>query len=554
MLHRLIITFCSFLLLVGCLSAEKNQMEVLKPEVPFVWEGANLYFLLTDRFNNGDPSNDVNFARNSETAVLRGFEGGDIIGVTQKIEAGYFTDLGVNAIWLSPIVEQIHSGTDEGTGITYGFHGYWTKDWTRLDPNFGTAADLKALVEIAHSKGIRIVLDAVINHTGPVTNTDPVWPKEWVRTGPKCEYKDYESTITCTLVENLPDILTESNEDVALPPQLVEKWKAEGRYDEEVAELDAFFIRTGYPRAPRFYIMKWLSDYITDYGIDGYRVDTVKHTEEYVWQEFRKECDYSFEQWKLNHPQDVLDDTDFYMVGEIYNYGISTGKNYDFGDRKVNYFEDSFSSLINFDFKWDAAKVSYEALFSKNAQILMDSLSGFGTLNYLTSHDDGSPYDAKREKPFKTGTLLLLSPGTSQIYYGDESARNLIVKGAQGDATLRSKMNWTSIANDSKTKDLLLHWQKLGKFRSNHPSVGAGAHKMLSEKPYIFERDYAKEAYSDRVIVGLDLPKGVKEISVLEVFKEGTELKDAYSGVETLVVDGKVKFTSEFDIVLLEMK
>ena len=278
----------------SCESYKKDITDRVKPEIPFVWEGANLYFLLTDRFNNGDTNNDVNFNRTEETAVLRGFEGGDIKGVTQKIEEGYFSDLGVNAIWLSPIVEQVHGGTDEGTGMTYGFHGYWTKDWTNLDPNFGTATDLKALVEMAHSKGIRIVLDAVINHTGPVTEIDPVWPSDWVRTGPKCEYKDYESTVTCTLVKNLPDILTESDEEVSLPPQLVEKWKAEGRYEQEVRELDEFFERTGYPRAPRFYIIKWLTDYITDFGIDGYRVDTVKHTEEYVWQEFSLYMKLSF--------------------------------------------------------------------------------------------------------------------------------------------------------------------------------------------------------------------------------------------------------------------
>ncbi len=242
------------------------------------------------------------------------------------------------------------------------------------------------------------------------------------------------------------------------------------------------------------------------------------------------------------------------MVGEIYNYGISTGKNYDFGDRKVNYFEDSFNSLINFEFKWDAAKVSYEELFSKNAQILKDSLSGFGTLNYLTSHDDGSPFDAKRENTFKTGTLLLLSPGTSQIYYGDESARTLIVEGAQGDATLRSPMNWENIENDSKTKELLLHWQKLGTFRARHPSIGAGTHKMISEMPYVFKRDYNKGPYRDAVVVALDVAKGDKEISILGAFKEGSELIDAYSGVETSVVDGKVKFASDFNMVLLEMK
>ena len=290
----------------GDKTTKEDNATSVRQDVPFVWEGANLYFLLTDRFYNGDPSNDINFNRDENPAMLRGFEGGDIKGVIQKIEDGYFTNLGINAIWLTPIVEQIHGGTDEGTGKTYGFHGYWAKDWTSLDPNFGTKEDLKNLVEIAHGKGIRIVLDAVVNHTGPVTEKDPVWPDDWVRTGPACKYDNYENTVSCTLVANLPDIKTENNNDVELPSQLIEKWKSEGRYEEEVAELDAFFERTGYPKAPRFYIIKWLTDYISEYGIDGYRCDTVKHTEENVWQEFKTECDYAFAQWKKNNPDEVL--------------------------------------------------------------------------------------------------------------------------------------------------------------------------------------------------------------------------------------------------------
>ena len=138
---------------LSCSEKKQAQKEVIATvEAPFIWEGANIYFLLTDRFNNGDTANDVNFDRTKETGVLRGFEGGDILGITQKIEEGYFTDLGINAIWFTPVVEQIHGAVDEGTGVSYGYHGYWAKDWTALDPNFGTMDDLKKLVEVAQDR------------------------------------------------------------------------------------------------------------------------------------------------------------------------------------------------------------------------------------------------------------------------------------------------------------------------------------------------------------------------------------------------------------------
>ena len=538
-------------LVLNCNEVKMKNLENYK-KAPFVWEGANLYFLLTDRFNNGDPSNDVNFGRTAQTGKLRGFEGGDLKGITQKIEAGYFTKLGVNAIWMSPIVEQIHGGTDEGTGLSYAFHGYWTRDWTAIDPNFGTKADLKALVEAAHKKGIRILLDAVINHTGPVTDKDPVWPDSWVRTEPPCDYKSFESTTACTLVRNLPDIKTESNENVELPPQLVEKWKAEGRYEQEVAELEAFFARTGYPRAPRFYIIKWLTDYITEFGIDGYRVDTVKHTEAFVWQEFRMECDVAFAEFKKDHPEKILDANDFYLVGEVYNYGISTGQYFDFGDKKVNYFDKAFNSLINFQFKWNAVHQDTETLFSSYSNYLATDLKGFGTLNYLSSHDDGAPFDAPRNKPYQTATKLLLAPGTSQIYYGDESARSLIVQGTEGDATLRSFMNWDAIQNNPETEAILSHWQKLGQFRANHPAVGAGMHHMLFQNPYVFSRSFSKGNITDLIVVGLNLPIGEKILDVSKVFKDGEQLHDAYSNTNVEVKDGKVSVNSIFEIVLLE--
>ncbi|MBP1839253.1 alpha-amylase family glycosyl hydrolase [Formosa algae] len=540
-------------MLTGCQNKTDKTMDNSSVKAPFEWDAATIYFMLTDRFNNGDTSNDNNFGRTKETGVLRGFEGGDIKGVTQKIKAGYFTDLGVNAIWMTPIVEQIHGGTDEGTGLSYGFHGYWTKDWTNLDPDFGTKADLKELIEVAHSKGIRIVLDAVINHRGPVTEQDPVWPESWVRTGPACDYHDFDSTVSCTLVENLPDIRTESNEVVELPPQLIAKWKAEGRYEKEVAELDAFFEQTGYPRAPRFYIMKWLADYITEFGIDGYRVDTVKHTEPYVWREFRKVVDTAFAQFKTEHPDKVLDDNGFYLVGEVYNYAISNEKAFDFGDRKVNYFDKAFNQLINFEFKWNAQQMDYESMFVKYDSILHNDLKDYSVLNYLSSHDDGQPFDPMREKPFESANRLLLTQGAAQIYYGDESARVLHADGATGDANLRTFMNWDDIESNPTTKAILSHWQLLGRFRANHPAVGAGRHKMISQSPYVFSRTYVNGDFKEAVVIGLNLEKGKKIIPVGKAFPERMNLHDAYSNTTVTVENGNVILNNEYSMVLLEL-
>ncbi len=550
--------FLIFLILIISFACSKTQSdkentENQEPDQPFVWDGANIYFLLTDRFNNGDTSNDVNFNRTNETGVLRGFEGGDIKGVTQKVKDGYFTDLGINAIWMTPIVEQIHGSTDEGTGETYAYHGYWAKDWTKIDPNFGTKEDLKELVEVAHENGIRILLDAVINHTGPVTDKDPVWPKEWVRTEPQCTYDNYENTIMCTLVENLPDIRTDSNEEVGLPPQLEAKWKAEGRYEQEMAELDAFFERTGHPRAPRFYIMKWLTDYITDFGIDGYRVDTVKHTEEFVWQEFKEACDYAFEEFKKNNPDKVLDDNSFYLVGEVYNYGISGGQYFDFGDKKVNYFDpEAFQSLINFEFKWNAKQMTKKALFHKYDSILQNQLKKYGTLNYLTSHDDGDPFDGKREKTFEAANLLLLSPGESQVYYGDETARPLEIEGAVGDANLRSFMNWDELKTSDSIQKILNHYQKLGQFRAKHPAVGAGKHRLISEQPLIFTRTFERKAFTDKVMIGMDLKESELEIDISEIFSESETIVDFYSGEKYQNKDGKVIIKPINGLFLLE--
>jgi alpha-amylase len=530
------------------------------------WNGATVYFLLTDRFANGNPANDHALDRPQDGAVLRSFMGGDLAGVLGKLQEGYFDSLGVTAIWMTPFEEQIRGSVDEGTGKTYGYHGYWTRDWTAVEPALGTKDDLRAVVDEAHRRGIRVLMDAVINHTGPVTPEDPPWPSDWVRTSPRCTYESYVTTVDCTLVDNLPDIRMEQDSAVALPAWLTEKWKKEGRWDQETAGLDAFFARTGYPRAPRYYVMKWLTDWVREFGFDGYRMDTAKHFEESVAVQLKQQADSAFADWKRAHPDKVIDDLPFYMVGEVSQWSPSQGRTYDFGDRKVDYFAHGYDGLINFGFPRDAAPPTdglltrgfptdaaapMDALYARYSAALNEgALRGVDILNYLDSHDDAAPYDRGRKAPLGDGTLLLLAPGGAQIYYGDELARPLQIAGAKGDANLRSFMNWDDLKSP-RTSAILEHWRKLARFRRAHPAVGAGEHHRLQAKPYIFSRILEAGGLSDRVLVAMGAGEGAKTIPVFGVFPDGAALIDSYSGVTGTVANDRITLTTPFGLVLL---
>ncbi len=520
---------------------------------PMVWENATVYFLMTDRFNNANPANDLAYGRKADGAPLRGYMGGDLAGVTARIREGYFKDLGVDAIWITPPVEQNHDSTDEGTGRSYGFHGYWAKDFTSVDANLGTEADVRELVDTAHAHGMRVLLDVVMNHTGPNTAADPVWPKEWARLDPVCKYTNYQNTVDCALVKNLPDLRTDSNKSVKLPPALVAKWKKEGRYEREVKELDAFFKRTGYPRAPRYYVMKWHADWVRKYGFDGFRGDTVKHTEPGVWKELKAVASEAYEDWKRANPAKRLGDDKFYMTAEVYNYNIHHGHQFDMGERRfTDFYANGFESLINFGLA-NEAKGSYEQLFAGYSSALNGPLKGHSVLNYMSSHDDGNPFDPLRIKPFETATKLLLAPGAAQIYYGDETARLLRYEGAVGDAVLRSFMNWDDLKNNAqrdgyRVADVRKHWSLLGQFRQAHPAVGAGVHRKLADAPYTFTRSYK----DDRVVVALDLPgEQPSAITVAGVFKDGETVRDWYSGKSAVVSGGKVQFDSTSKLALI---
>ncbi len=239
------------------------------------------------------------------------------------------------------------------------------------------------------------------------------------------------------------------------------------------------------------------------------------------------------------------------MVGEVYNYSASSGQPYDYGDTTVNFFEHGFESLINFDFKYDAEN-DYEAIFTKYDTLLHGGmLQGVNVMNYLSSHDDGAPFDPQRVRSEEAANKLLLAQGAAQIYYGDESDRSLVIPGTQGDATLRSFMNWEAIQQTDSVQQVLEHWNKLGQFRNEHIAIGAGRHQQLAESPYTFARTYSQNAVQDKVVVTLDAQAGEKKITVGDIFADGTQLTDAYSGQQAEVSEGTVTIDSPYSVVLL---
>jgi alpha-amylase len=290
--------------------------------------------------------------------------------------------------------------------------------------------------------------------------------------------------------------------------------------------------------------------------VDGFRVDTVKHTEAGIWGELYAEALKALRDWKNENPEEKLDDLDFYMVGEIYNYSIYDGLEFTYdGDTAINFFDEGFHSMINFSLKWELKDKHPDEIFATYDSLLnQGELKNKSVLNYLSSHDDGNPFDADRTNVFNTATYLLLTPGAAQIYYGDETAR-LLNADAEGDAKLRSLMNWEELEADAKIhgysiKEIHNHWQKLGQFRKNHPSVGAGKHQKLSDAPYTFSRTLKQNEYEDKVMVVMN--ENIKEVAVENVFDENQEVRNFYTGETSTVKNGKLTFEKNSKLLLLE--
>ena len=562
-------------------SASSTAAGSLVEDDGFTWDNANVYFLLTDRFKNGNTSNDHSYGRtlDKDGKPLEGwdtnpgtFHGGDFAGVTQSIEEGYFDNLGVNAIWISAPYEQIHGYCDSGKGFAhYSYHGYYVLDYTETDANFGTKEEFKTLVDTAHEHGIRVIMDIVMNHTGyntvadmeefgfgtlldgaldykyKLTDVSDVndhidyktsatdwgkwWGNDWIRSGLPGYTEGAGDDLTRSL-EGLPDFRTEQTKSVTIPPLLKTKWTQEGTYDQKLAKYGSSNTVTGY-------LSTWLSEWVKEYGVDGFRCDTAKHVDKASWNQLKQACVSALREWRANNQGKAGADwkEDFWMTGEHWDHGVG----YD-----TYYSEGGFDSMINFSITGGGALASGSV--ANTYQGYADQINtkeGFNVLSFMSSHDETLTRGDENTMLYNAAAFLLL-PGGIQIFYGDETNRPLY-PGVAADGyggsghSLRSDMNWNSM-----DKTLLAQWQKVGQFRNKHVSIGAGANIKLSATSGVaFGRTYDKNGVTDQAaaVIGCNKNSSVT-VDVSTLWEDGSYIINTYDNSSSVVTNGKVTFNS----------
>ena len=551
----------------------------------FSWDNANVYFLLTDRFENGDTSNDHSYNRGldqngnviSYADTSATFHGGDFAGITDKIEEGYFDDLGVNALWISAPYEQIHGYVIGGDGSEsfahYSYHGYYVLDYTQTDANFGTKEEFQTLVDTAHEHGIRIVLDIVMNHAGYNTIQDmneygfgtltsgwqdayyrssginnatyhgaidysssasdwsKWWGADWIRCGLP-GYTEGGSDNRTMSLSGLPDFITESSKTVGIPQILKTKWTQEGRYNTEYSKLTSYLSSHNMKMTVTNCISYWLQSWVREFGIDGFRCDTAKHVDLASWATLKNACVEALDDWKAKNPDKALDEEDFWMTGEVWDHGVYKDDYYTSG---------GFDSLINFSTQGGGLLAKERV--ADTYQGFADSINSdpdFNVLSYISSHDSV----LARGNSIYNGSAFLLCPGAVQIFYGDETDRPVDSNAqANGQHNLRCDMNW-----DDMNEETLAHWQKVGTFRNNHIAVGAGQNASLTSNDGVaFSRIYADTSknISDKIAAVIGCTSNTEvTVDVSSLWADGQYLVNAYDYSCAVVTNGNVTFNS----------
>ena len=528
----------------------------------FEWQNATVYFVITDRFANGDTDNDVNYGRindyGSERLNAATFHGGDFKGMTQKAREGYFTDLGIDVVWMTDVYEQIH-GWMSGSGAVndfphYGYHGYYPLDYTQIDKNYGTVEEFRQLVDVLHSQGIRVMLGANLNDPGYPTLLDATqfgfaqtglteakaaqhirswsfdkffdnranwtgwYGRGWIRMPD--EGWDETNPLEATLF-GMPDFKDESNEPVKIPDFLLRKWKKEGKKNDAWVNPSAAKLRKCRDWSPMQYLIAWIASWVEEFGIDGFRCDIVENVHLYRWKELSDACNVALDRWRAAHPDDPASrwNDRFYMTGDFDCASI---------DYKPDYARAGFSSLVNFYFPkhGDLDSIVY------TWQAYADSVAAHTDWHPFSYLNNSYHRDTDMGNIIDCATSFLLSPGVAQVFYGDETGRTLSDArlNVDSDQAFRSDMNWESV--DSLT---LRHYRKLGTIRRSNPMIASG--KQYTIDCHTCLRSNGK----DKIIIRV-LPVEGQPISVGSAFADGTIVEELYTGLKATVENGKVTF------------
>nr|WP_206327530.1 pullulanase-type alpha-1,6-glucosidase [Streptomyces sp. S3(2020)] len=420
------------------------------------------YFVLPDRFANGDTSNDEGGLTGSRSATGydptdKGFyQGGDLKGLTKKLD--YIKDLGTTSIWMAPIFKnQPVQGT--GSDASAGYHGYWITDFTQVDPHFGTNKDLETLISKAHAKGMKVYFDVITNHTADVVDYEeksygylskgafpyltedgePFDDSDYAdgsRTFPSVDTDSFPRTPTVSAAKKNTKVPSWLNDPTMYHNRGDSTFAGESSEQGDFSGLDDLW--TERPEVvsgmERIY-EKW----VRDFDIDGFRIDTVKHVDMEFWTQWATALD----SYAAKHGRD-----DFFMFGEVYSADTSITSPYVTQGR--------LDATLDFPFQEAARQYASQggsaqklaAVFGDDYKYTTDKANAYEQVTFLGNHDMGRiGYFLNQDNPKATDAellakdrlaneLMFLSRGNPVVYYGDEQG----FTGSGGDKDARQTM------------------------------------------------------------------------------------------------------------------
>lgn len=472
----------------------------------FDWDEAVIYFAVTDRFFDGDASNNDAYGVGDYNTGEKGgssYHGGDFAGLNQKLD--YLKDLGVNTIWITPIVENITEDQHDNKTdtATYGYHGYWASDFTKLNKHLGTEQQFKALLDAAHSKGMKIMVDVVLNHAGYGT-------------------EKYFNSILTDADGNSISMIRDSNNTIS----------GDDKYD-SLSDLPDFVTEN---KAVTDQLVTWQTEWMSKYSIDYYRVDTVKHVETTTWEAFKNSLT------KVN--------PDFKMIGEYSGAGYANNA----GELGTG----SMDALLDFDFNDFAQKFVTgdisgveSSLQKRNGAINNTATMG----SFLSSHDEDSlQYKLVNESKLSeeeaynlmkvAATLQITAKGQPVLYYGEEIG--------QGGAnnwplqTNRRDFDWTELEKQkADSNSIYNHYKTMLAIRNTYTDVFARGNRSTVAASDADGYEVISRSYGNSTLyVGMNVKEAEKEVVIPVAESAGTVLKNLYDGkTYTVSADRNVSVT-----------